>query len=117
VIDVGQYFDLIGGTEDPTDPYDWAIITAGEPDQVGANDLCFPENGFWFFTADSNPPDGVFEALDILAVSRGLDTSVLKLVQQDGCEYSRGSFVTNIFGNIAGFFDALWAQITNLFDS
>jgi lipocalin len=88
VVAAGTYNELPGlATEADSPIYQWAIITAGSPGQVGNNGRCYSRGGVWFFSREPTAPDGALAAIENIAIGLGLDTSSLKPVTQQGCTY------------------------------
>jgi len=68
--------------------YDWAVLSRGEPTQNGSEPgTCQVEgNGLWLWTRDPQS-ESQLEAAKEAAENKGYDLSVLKMVDQDGCDY------------------------------
>jgi lipocalin len=113
VLDAGIYDDLVSGTTSGSN-YDWAIITAGEPNLNGGK--CYPDTGFWLFTRDPVPPAGIITAMKTKASTTfGLDISVLQPVTHTGCNYERPNFIAQKVGQVVGVLDYARSAIGNLF--
>lgn len=84
--------------------YEWAIVTAGQPDQEGAcedDSLCTLREeckigflpcvgngqGLWFFTRERFPQAEVLEAMEAKAAELGICTANMKDVVHEGCLY------------------------------
>ena len=102
VVAVGTYNELTGVDAEDSPFYQWAIITAGAPSEDGENNRCFSSGGVWFFSREPTAPEGVPEAIEAIAIGLGLDTSVLKPVTQEGCDYDGGS--RSLRGILGGIF-------------
>ena len=87
VIDAGTDSAILKGEDSTGTDYDWAIITAGAPDQVGANGKCFAGGGQWIFHRDPEPSSNVVSKIEERADSLGLDVTQWLPVQQSGCSY------------------------------
>jgi len=94
IVDAGKYTDLGIAAAGADNPYDWAIISGGAPDQETGNEgKCLPisygffQRGFWLFSRDPIPPEGFIEQLEMRAYELGFDTSQLKTVTHEGCTY------------------------------
>lgn len=94
----GDYWIVAAGPE-VNGPYTWAIISGGVP-KVASNGACKTGStwplvaasqtngiGLWFFTRDVVASAVMIETMTKKATSLGFDTSVLKVVQQAGCDY------------------------------
>ena len=87
VIEAGSDSDILAGNDLTGTVYDWAIITAGAPDQVGANDKCFSGGGQWIFHRNAQPASNVIDAIEAKADLLGLDVTQWLPVQQADCTY------------------------------
>lgn len=85
--------------------YEWAIITAGQPDQEGQcsvdGSLCTLRQdcrigflpctgngqGLWFFTRERFPDPSVIAAMEEKAAQLGICTAAMKDVVHEGCNY------------------------------
>ena len=81
-------------TPDPELGYDWAIVSGGAPTRLTdqENGLCSTgsgtnDSGLWLFTREPIASAEVVELMRTTARELGFDTSVLKPVTQEGCEY------------------------------
>jgi len=81
-------------TPDPELGYDWAIVSGGAPTRLTdqENGLCstgsgMNDSGLWLFTREPIASAEVVELMRTTARELGFDTSVLKPVTQEGCEY------------------------------
>jgi lipocalin len=91
VVAVGNYNELPGLQNEPGSAfYQWAIITAGAPDTEGSSGSCSSSGGMWYFSREPTAPSGALQAIEDIAIGLGLDTSVLKPVNQTGCAYDEG---------------------------
>ena len=95
VLEAGTYAELLSGTNEfESTDYEWALISGGPP-TIESNGKCTPgipgpetRNGFWYFSSNPVPPEGVMEALDTLASETyGIDISLLRPVVQEGCTH------------------------------
>ena len=113
VVKAGSYSELNGVTaEEETSFYQWAIITTGPPDVEGPTEgQCYSAGGYWYFSRERQPPPGVEEALDSIATDLGLDTAVMKLVEQENCSDDTENFVTRTIGGIADTLDSIGASL------
>ena len=74
---------------------DWAIISGGQPTIEVSDGLCTTESadnvrnqgGLWLFTREKEVSDELVETMKKKAKELGIDTSMLKKVEQKGCEY------------------------------
>lgn len=99
VVAVGTYNELEGlEAVAASEFYQWAIITTAAPEVQGENGRCYSGGGMWFFSRDPAAPEGALAAIDGIATRLGLDTSVLKPVNQSGCDYAggKGNFLSSI---------------------
>ena len=73
--------------------YDWAIVSG--TGEVPSNGKCvsglgyFNFKGFWLFSRLPTPPAGIAEKIEAVASAKGLDTSVLRPMVQEGCTYEK----------------------------
>ena len=79
---------------DPELGYEWAIVSGGAPTRLTdpENGLCstgedMNDSGLWLFTREPTVGADVVERMRATARDAGFDTSVLKPVTQEGCEY------------------------------
>lgn len=88
VIDAGTYTGIVNGDPSPsTGPYDWAIITTGEPKREGADGKCYTRGGMWIFARDPDRSAGEIQAIRDRAEDLGLDVTQLLPVEHEGCIY------------------------------
>ena len=66
--------------------YSWAIISGGPLTKLKSDGSCEPSGGLWLFHRNPLADAGEIRSA---AQSLGIDTSVLKKVQQEGCTYPR----------------------------
>jgi lipocalin len=91
IVAVGTYNELPGlGGEPGSSLYQYAIVTTGEPRVLSENSKCYSSGGMWFFSRLPSPPSGYIEAMEGIATNLGLDPTVLKPVNQTGCNYENG---------------------------
>ena len=69
--------------------YSWAIISGGPLTKLKSDSSCEPSGGLWLFHRDPLASQETVDEIRSVAQSLGIDTSVLKKVQQDGCAYPR----------------------------
>jgi lipocalin len=114
VLDAGDYNALVPTSGSDPNFYQWAIITAAEPN---LNDgKCYSDTGFWLFARDPVPPAGIIGAMKSLASTTfGLEPSVLQPVTHAGCTYTRPNFIGQKFGQIVGVLDFAKSAFGNLF--
>jgi apolipoprotein D and lipocalin family protein len=86
VVAIGAFSDLGFPEEDTGKTYDWAVITSGSPSDTGDNG-CYSGGGMWLFSRKTDVSEAALDAIEQRAVSLGLDTSLMKAVEHDGCEY------------------------------
>jgi lipocalin len=85
--------------------YEWAIVTAGQPDQEGAcsadSSLCTLREeckigflpcvgngqGLWFFTQAQSPDPSIIDAMEAKALELGICTANMRDVVHEGCNY------------------------------
>ena len=92
----GPYW-IVAVSPDAPDPelgYEWAIVSGGAPTRLTdpENGLCstgedMNDSGLWLFTREPTVGADVVERMRATARDAGFDTSVLKPVTQEGCEY------------------------------
>ena len=92
----GPYW-IVAVSPDVPDPelgYEWAIVSGGAPTRLTdqENGLCSTgdgtnDSGLWLFTREPAVGADVVEVMRATARDAGFDTSVLKPVTQEGCEY------------------------------
>jgi lipocalin len=87
VVAAGTYADVVAGDESTGTDYEWAIVTAGPPNQEGDNDLCYSSAGMWILARDPEPSSLQIAAIEAKAVSLGLDIGKMRKVEQAGCDY------------------------------
>jgi lipocalin len=92
VVAVGQYNKLVGLESEPSsDQYEWAIVTSATPTATGkalnGTNTCYSPEGFWYFSRKPVPPAGTLQAMNAIATTLKLDTSVLLPVNHTGCDY------------------------------
>jgi lipocalin len=109
VVAVGSYNELPGLGSEPDSPfYQYAIITTGAPETTSPtnNTKCYSDGGMWFFSREVPPPDGYVKAMEGIAASLGLESSVLKPVNQTGCDYEngKGTFFSSLLVLFEAFF-------------
>ena len=100
----GPYWVVAAG---PTpDNYEWAIISGGQPTHDTGNGCTtgsgVNNSGFWYFSRDPVADPSVIDMLERIAVSKGFDTSVLNVVQQDGCTYHQDEAPASNFMKMLG---------------
>ena len=68
----------------------YALISGGQPDVPTENGLCTyssPFSGLWIFTRDSQRDEVLIEQVRALAISQGIDPSIMLNVSQENCNY------------------------------
>lgn len=95
VVAAGTYAELVSG-QTGSDVYQYAIISAGPPNEV-SNGKCIAPGGVWLFALDPVPPAGVAEALENMANDMGLDVASLLPVEHTDCDYNIQAS-NNVFG-------------------
>ncbi|KAJ3329272.1 hypothetical protein HDU76_008259 [Blyttiomyces sp. JEL0837] len=87
----GNYWVVyVGPIDEDTGLYSTALISGGSPSYENMdNGLCIAPNnaGFWVFTRDQLPDDGVVDGLKEIGRGLGLDVDALNPIVQDGCDY------------------------------
>jgi lipocalin len=116
VVAVGTYNELPGLVAEPDSAfYQWAIISGGTPNTEGNSGSCYNSGGFWFYSREPTPPDGALDAIEDIAIGLGLDTSVLKQVNQTGCVNDEGEKgVKGFIATASAFFGILKNVLKNL---
>lgn len=69
--------------------HDWAIITAGPPDQEGPSGFCSSKTGLWMFSRNPLPGDAVIAVLEQKAKDLELDVTTWKPVDHKNCIYPK----------------------------
>lgn len=87
----GPYWILYAGPDE--DNYEYGIVSGGPPKNQG-EDGCIAGSpsdvngaGLWLFTKEALPDQELVDDLRQKAKDLGFDTSVLGVVQQEGCTY------------------------------
>jgi len=82
----GDFWVLAAGPS--ADNYEWAVISAGQPDTKGKDGGCYSKAGLWIFTRDPTAQNGYanLQALELLR-TKGVSQDKLMDVAQRGCTY------------------------------
>jgi lipocalin len=95
IVAAGTYTEAVTNTymgKPQSDNYEWAVISGGPPNVRTDRNKCvagrfgkYDVRGLWMFARQPIPVPGVIEGVTAIAESMGLDTTVWRPVNHEGC--------------------------------